>query len=188
MFNISVPYRYIYDMGDKDLLNTLVFLTVHAERWLRDANPKFSIPLSNRIARVAKVFDWDTDEGKILLAAREKTGKWGNLKVRDYKFVLSIYYPELIKDGRHGLIVDEMMPRMYPDTDFELFSPLPDWMLEDLRAEKVGDAFTLVPDVKGENKKGKTVDASKDVGKPGASTAKRRKVSKKTVKRKRRVS
>jgi len=132
-------------MGDKDLLNTLVFLTVHAERWIKEASPQFAIPLSNRIARVSKVFDWDTDEGKLLLRARDKAGKWEKLTSKDFKFVLSVFYPELVKDGRHGLIIDEMLPRMFPGTDLELFTPVPDWMLKDLREEKVGDAFSLIP-------------------------------------------
>lgn len=130
-------------MEDGELLNRIVFITVHADRWLRDANPRFNIPMANRLARVSKVFDWDTDEGRMLLEAREKSGKWGKLNSRDFKFVLSIFYPELIKDGQQGMVIEEVMPQRFPGTELDLFSPMPTWVLDDILKERKQELFKL---------------------------------------------
>lgn len=132
-------------MEDKDLLNRIVFITAHTDKWLREANPQFNVPMANRLARVSKVFDWDTEEGRILLAAREKSGKWGNLNPRDFKFVLSVFYPDLVKGNTRGLMIEEVMPRRYPGTDLDLFTPVPDWMLDDILKERKEALFNLAP-------------------------------------------
>ena len=49
----------------------LVFLTVHVERWYKDLNTEFNIPMANRLSKVIKVFDWSSKEGKLLLKMRE---------------------------------------------------------------------------------------------------------------------
>lgn len=130
-------------MEDHELLNKIVFLTVHTDRWLRDGNPRFNIPMANRLARVVKVFDWETEEGRLLLEARRRSEKWGSMDPRDFKFVLSIYYPELVKDGKRGMTVEEVMPRKYPGTDLDLFTSMPAWVLEDVVKERKGDLFKL---------------------------------------------
>lgn len=130
-------------MDDTSLKGQIVFLTVHTDKWLRDVNPKFDIPMVNRMAKVIKVFDWNTEEGKLLLRERKKTGKWGHLISEDFKFVLKVYCPELKIKGKDGITVDEMMPRYYPGTKLELFTPLPEWVIADLNKEE-RDAFSLV--------------------------------------------
>lgn len=122
---------------DKDLNGRLVYLTKHLDIWLRQMNPKFNVPMANRIAKVIKVFDWDTEEGKLLLREREKTGKWKKLDPKAFKFVLKIYYPDLIKNQKDGITVEEVVPRYFPDTEMLMFNVLPDWMLKSLqKAEK----------------------------------------------------
>jgi len=133
-------------MTDKELFGRLVYLTPHADHWIRDSNPGFNIPMANRIARVVKVFDWDTEEGKYLLSEREKSGKWGKFDPKDFKFVLTIFYPELVKDGKTGLPVEEVMPRYYPGGKLLLFDVLPEWMRKEFSREVSKDrTFKLVP-------------------------------------------
>ncbi|MBD3261282.1 MAG: hypothetical protein GF334_06290 [Candidatus Altiarchaeales archaeon] len=120
------------DMRDKDYDGRLVYLTVHADRWFKEAHPSFNIPLSNRLAKVIKVFDWNTPEGKLLLSAREKTGKWGNFESKDFKFVLKVYHPDIIRGQKKGLTVEEVLPRCYPGSELLLFDVLPEWMISDL--------------------------------------------------------
>jgi len=123
-------------MNDKDLDGRLVFLTVHMDRWLREVNADFDVPMANRLARVIKVFDWDTEEGRILLQEREKTGKWKNLNARDFKYILNIYNPDLIRNNKIGCITPEVAPRCYPGTELALFDLVPEWMLKEINKEQ----------------------------------------------------
>lgn len=130
-------------MEDKDYKGRLVYLTVHLDAWLRRVNFKFNIPMVNRLAKVIKVFDWDTEEGKLLLAEREKTGKWVDLESKDFKFVLKIYYPELKNGDKTGMCVEELMPRCYPGSDKTLFDLIPAELMKDLIQEEK-EAFKVV--------------------------------------------
>lgn len=130
-------------MEDKDLKGRLVYLTVYIDRYLREVNPEFNVPMANRLAKVIKVFDWDTEEGKLLLDVRSKSKKWNEkYNKRDYKFVLKIYYPDLMIKNRTGVTVEEVLPRMYPGTKHSLFELVPDWMHEDIIKEEK-EAFFL---------------------------------------------
>jgi len=161
-------------MEDSELLNRVVFITAHADRWLRDANPRFNIPMANRLARVSKVFDWDTEEGRMLLEAREKSGKWGKLDPRDFKFVLSIFYPELVNDGQRGMVIEEVMPRRFPGTELELFSPMPAWVLDDILKERKQALFRLEKPGAKTAKKPARRAAGKPSGKKGKGRVSRR--------------
>lgn len=122
--------------SDQDLSGRLVYLTPHVDVWLRRVNPKFNIPMANRIAKVIKVFDWGTEEGKILLKEREKTGKWKDLDPKAFKFVLRVYYPDLVKGEKIGVTAEEVMPRYFPNTEMPMFNVLPEWMLKSLQKEE----------------------------------------------------
>jgi len=138
-------------MTDQELFGHLVFLTPHADSFIRETNPGFTttnIILVNRIARVAKVFDWNTAEGKYLLKEREKTGKWEKLnrKSKDYKFVVTIYYPELEKNDKQGIMVDQVMPRYHPSTKQPLFEPVPKWMVAEVKKRiDTSRTFNITP-------------------------------------------
>ena len=121
---------------DQELGGRLVYLTRCLENWYKDLNPTFNVPIANRLAKVVKVFDWDTAEGKLLLAEREKTGKWKTLDPKLFKFVLKVYYPDLKHKKSNKIIVEEVVPRFYPGTEQEMFSVLPDWMIIDLNKEE----------------------------------------------------
>jgi hypothetical protein len=125
------------------------------DAWLRQVNPKFNIPMANRIAKVVKVFDWDTAEGVLLLQEREKTGKWGKLNPKDFKFVLKVYYPDLVRDKKAGITAEEVVPRCYPETVLNLFELLPVWMLSSLQKEEK-DILKLIVDTDKKTTKQKT--------------------------------
>jgi hypothetical protein len=129
--------------SDKKLRGRLVYLTTHVDIWLRQVNPKFNVPMANRIAKIHKIFDWANKEGKILLREREKIGKWTELDPKDFKYVLKIYYPELKKGSKAGITLEEIFPRKFPGTELNMFEPLPEWMLKDLQREEK-NAFSLV--------------------------------------------
>lgn len=121
---------------DLDLDGKLVYLTRYQEKWFKDLDTKFNVPITNRLAKVIKVFDWDSEEGKILLAERERTGKWKSLDPKAFKFVLKVYYPELILKNSDKLTLEEVTSRHYPGTSHEMFSVVPDWMLKDIIKEE----------------------------------------------------
>jgi hypothetical protein len=131
-------------MTDLELSGRLVYLTTHTDVWLREINPKFNIFMVNRIAKIVKVFDWNSEEGKILLAERKKNGKWGaKLNPRDFKFVLKVYCPELSLKKKRGVTVDELLPLHFPGTKLTMFEPIPSWMLKDLQKEEK-DIFKII--------------------------------------------
>lgn len=129
-------------MEDKDLDGKLVYLTLFYEKWIREVHPEFNIPMVNRLAKVVKVIDWDTDEGRLILNERKRNGKWDKLKSEDYRFVLNIYYQELAQT-RKNIAIAEMMPRYYPDSKNELFRILPESMITGL-LKKEQNAFKVV--------------------------------------------
>jgi hypothetical protein len=129
-------------MEDSDLNGKLVYLTIYLEKWYKSRNPAFNVPITNRLAKVVKVFDWDTEEGKILLDAREKNGKWTKLEPKDFKFVLKIYYPELILKKSNKVTIEEVVPKLYPGTKNEMFKVIPEWMLKDIVKEEK-NSFTI---------------------------------------------
>lgn len=126
-----------------NLSGRLVYLTAHCDVWFHELNPKFNIPMANRIAKVVKIFDWETDEGRLLLAEREKTGKWGKLNPKAFKYVLKIYCPELKLKNKIGFATEEILPRYYPGTELTMFDLLPDWMLKNLQKEEK-DIFKIL--------------------------------------------
>ena len=134
-------------MTDKEYSGKLVFLTVHVDKWLREVNPEFNIPMANRLAKIVKIFDWKSAEGKIVLNQRKKFGKWDTLDPRAFKFVLKIYLPELIvensKEEKKSSTAIEILPRYYPNSKLTFFEVVPDWMFRDFKKiEK--DIFKVV--------------------------------------------
>jgi hypothetical protein len=124
------------DKKDIDFSGRLVYLTRYLEKWYTDLNPQFIVPITNRLAKVVKIFDWDTEEGKLLLELREKTGKWTNLVSKDFKYVLKVYYPDLILKDKTKITTEELVPQYFPGTQFEMFCLLPDWMVKDINKEE----------------------------------------------------
>jgi hypothetical protein len=96
----------------------------------------------NRLAKVVKVLNWDTEEGKLILQERQKTGKWEKLNSEEYKYILDIYYPELVKT-RKNISISELVPRYYPESKDELFSILPNSIITGL-LKKEQNTFKIV--------------------------------------------
>lgn len=115
----------------------LVILTRHLEKWYKELNSEFNVPITNRLAKVVKVFDWESPEGKLVLRERKKTGKWENINPEDFRFVLRVYYPELRIKQTKKVMIEEIVPQYYPGSEAPMFILMPDWMLKDfLREEK----------------------------------------------------
>lgn len=99
----------IFEEGD------VVYLTKAGHDWISRTNPGFSIPLSGRIGKVEKVLDWTSKEGKLVLKSRVASGKWDKYKSEDFKYIVAIYYPELIMDGHApGVKAPEVLPYRHP--------------------------------------------------------------------------
>lgn len=127
--------KKIKEIKKEDALEgSLVFLTINFDAWLKRTNPKFNIPMANRMAKVIKVFDWKTEEGKILLKMRQDSGKWGKLNPEDFKYILKIFYPDLITQGskKAGMVAEEVCPMFIPGTKAMMFDKVPDWMIKDI--------------------------------------------------------
>jgi hypothetical protein len=119
-------------MEESNLQNKLVYLTVHFHTWVKDRNPDFNIPMLCRWAKVIKIFDWDSEEGKALLTERLKSDKWKEQDAKDFKFILDIYYPDLIKGEKKGVIAPECVPFLNPTTKKPLFEIVPTGILKQI--------------------------------------------------------
>lgn len=117
----------------------VVFFTRHYAEWLREINPKLDITLIHKIAKIIKIIDWETDEGRAILKEREATGKWKKLNSKDFKYILRVYHPDIVgKDKKNpGVIAYEVLPKNYPGLkeDAPLFDLYPKTLLEDIFSE-----------------------------------------------------
>lgn len=170
---------------DSDYRGRLVILTSNLENWLKQLNSDFNVPMTNRLAKVVKVFDWSSREGKALLEARNGKygGKWKNLNAKDFKFVLKIYYPELRMKRTNEVTAEEVLPLYYPGTKGLMFIPLPEWMWDDMNIEEK-NAFDLI--LNEEQKSGVVVkrkSTKKSIKKPVKNKATKKSTKKRTVKR-----
>jgi len=123
----------------------VVYLTRHYAEWMKMLKGDLDISLIHRIAKIVKVLDWDTEEGKALLQQREYTGKWENINSKDFKYVLKIYYPDLIppRGKKSGLSGYEVLPRNFPNTEYPLFDIYPKHLLDDIFKKDVEDIFKI---------------------------------------------
>lgn len=123
----------------------IVYLTRHYAEWIKALEGDLDISLVHRIAKIVKVFNWSSQEGKLLLEQREITGKWGNLNSKDFKYVLKVYYPDLAskKDSTLGITALEVLPLNYPGSKLPLFEKFPQHLLDDLNNKKIEDIFKL---------------------------------------------
>ena len=78
----------------------LVFLTKSFENYVKSKHPKLSVVLVNRLAKLEEIIDWESPKGAKIKEARLKSGKWKDLPLEDNKYIVSIYYHDLM--GRKG--------------------------------------------------------------------------------------
>lgn len=119
-------------MDDFALQNKLVYLTIHFHTWVKDRNPDFNIPMVCRLAKVIKIFDWETKEGKDLLSERLDNSKWKEQDAKDFKYILEIYYPDLSMGDKKGVIAPECVPLVNPLTKGPLFEVIPSGILKQI--------------------------------------------------------
>lgn len=143
-------------MNDPTLENKLVYLTSHFHTWVKSRNPDFNIPMVCRLAKVIKIFDWETKEGKELLSERLKNEKWKEQDARDFRYVLEIYYPDLTKGEKKGVIAPECVPLLNPTSKGPLFEVVPNGILKQITS--AASSFKLTKD--------------KDVSQPANKTSK----------------
>lgn len=115
----------------------LVYLTRAYEDHVRRSNPFMSARLENRIAKVEEIIDWDSEKGKKIKAARIQTGKWKDLPLEDNRYILSVYYPELIgRNGQEGVIERGVASfSKDPETGAPFFGVLPEWMFKEMASK-----------------------------------------------------
>lgn len=112
----------------------LVFLTQAYESYVFARNPKLTISLVNRLAKLEEIIDWNSDKGQKIKKAREETDKWKDLPLEECKYIFSIYYHEL--DGRKEKkgVVERGMPLFEkdPKTGESFFVKVPDWIYKEI--------------------------------------------------------
>jgi hypothetical protein len=96
-----------------------------------------SAKLENRIAKIEEIIDWDSEKGNKLKEARLKTGKWDKLPLEDNKYILSVYYPELLgRKGEKGVVERGVASfSKDPVTEAPFFDVLPNWMFKEMVAK-----------------------------------------------------
>ena len=125
-------------MAENFKAGEMVVLTAAYERHLMAANPLLRYTMSNRLAKIEEIFDWESPKGKKIKAARLKTNaaKWSKLPLEDCRYVLSIYYPELKgRQGQNG-VAERGMPSFSkdPETGEAYFIKVPEWMVKEIQA------------------------------------------------------
>lgn len=115
----------------------LVFFTDAYEKYMYDRHPNLRVSLTNRLAKLEDIIDWDSPKGKTIKAQRLKSGKWKDLPLEDNRYIFSVYYHEL--KGRGGTFgVVERGVCMFskdPATGEPFFLPVPPWIYREIRKQ-----------------------------------------------------
>jgi hypothetical protein len=108
----------------------LVFLTKSYDEYFHKRHPEAKISLVNRIARLEEIIDWGSSKGQKIKQARVLSGKWKDLPIEENKYILSVYYHELIgRKGQRGVAERGVsMFRFHPQTKEAFFEKIPDWI------------------------------------------------------------
>jgi hypothetical protein len=112
----------------------LVFLTKAYEDSFKRKNPTSGISIANRLAKLEEIIDWESAKGKKIKQARQESGKWDNLPLEENKYILSIFYPELIGRKNQKGVVERGVPMFQydPHTKEPLFEKVPDWIFKEI--------------------------------------------------------
>lgn len=127
----------------------LLFLTKSFEDHFRKKNPSSKISLVNRLAKLEEIIDWDSEKGQIIKAARIKSGKWKNLPIEDNKYIVSIYYHDLIGRNKERGVIERGVPmfRYNPKTKEPFFEKVPDWIYKSIMLQCETFSVELTEDV-----------------------------------------
>jgi len=121
-------------MSDDIKSGDLLFLTGAFDIYFHEKHKGSKIVLVNRLAKLEEVIDWDSPKGKIIKTARIKSGKWKNLPLEENKYIISIYYHDLIgRNSERGVVERGVaMFRSHPKTGIPFFEKVPDWMYKEI--------------------------------------------------------
>lgn len=121
----------------------LVFLTQEYENYVYERNPRMTVPteyrpgnvkLVNRLAKIEEIIDWNSPNGIKIKEKRIKSGKWVNLPLEDCKFIISIYYHDLMgREGESGVAQrGQPMFEKNPTTGAPFFVKVPAWIYREI--------------------------------------------------------
>jgi len=115
----------------------LIYLTRAYEDHIRKSHQFMTAKLENRIAKIEEIIDWESEKGRKLKAARLKTGKWDNLPLEDNRYILSVYYPELVGRNNQKGVIERGVPSFSkdPSTGAPFFGLLPEWMFKEIASK-----------------------------------------------------
>lgn len=121
-------------MSDDIKCGDLLFLTGAFNTYFHEKHKNSKIVLTNRIAKLEEIIDWDSPKGKAIKTARVKSGKWKNLPIEENKYIISIYYHELVGRNSERGVVERGVPmfRTHPKTGVPFFEKIPDWIYKEI--------------------------------------------------------
>lgn len=123
---------------DEDIKSgDLLFLTETFNDYIHEKHPSSKIILTYRLAKLEEIIDWDSDKGKKIKAARILSGKWKDLPLEENKYIVSVYYHDLIgRKGEKGVAERGVaMFRFHPKTGAPFFEKVPDWIYKEIMKE-----------------------------------------------------
>jgi hypothetical protein len=112
----------------------LLFLTKAFEDYFHKKHPQSTILLANRIAKLEEIIDWDSPKGQQIKQARLASGKWKDLPLEDNRFIVSVYYHDILgRKGEKGVAERGVaMFRNDPVTGKPFFEKIPDWIYQEI--------------------------------------------------------
>jgi hypothetical protein len=123
----------------------LIFLTKAFDDYLHQKNPKMTVSAVNRLAKLEEVIDWKSPKGKMIKDMRLKTGKWKGLPLEDNKYIVSIYYHDLVgRKGERGVVERgvSMFSHHPKNPKVAFFEKAPDWIYKEIM--KKCESFDVV--------------------------------------------
>jgi len=121
-------------MEEKLKSGDLLFLTEAFHNYISKKFPGSSIILANRLAKLEEIIKWGTEKGKMIKEARIKSGKWKGLSIEDSKYIISVYYHDLVgRKGEKGVAERGVaMFRYDPKSGKPFFVKVPDWIYQEI--------------------------------------------------------
>jgi len=123
----------------------LLMLTAAYDAFVRARNPRLALVLTNRLAKLEEIIDWESPKGRLIKETRIKSGKWAKLPLEENRYIVSVFYPDVT--GRNGKIgvAERGVPlfRFHPETREPFFIRMPDWVARELT--KGCETFSVEP-------------------------------------------
>lgn len=130
-------------MSDELQSGDLLFLTKAFEEYFHKKHPQSTVSLVNRIAKLEEIIDWTSPKGQQIKQARLASGKWKDLPLEENKFIVSVYYHDVLgRKGEKGVAERGVaMFRNDPVTGKAFFEKVPDWIYQEIT--KKCETFTV---------------------------------------------